>query len=294
MIQGQRPTRHEATTSGDTHVEVCLGVAVEFDGENRDRSSAGPIQRARPHGSFLRHRDGAQVPVMDAQNTIEDCAVDAAWFLLSTSKLERGLTIRAAKKFFREPPPRPEHRVNERIRLSPVRVVDSSGDQIGVLPVDEAIDHAKAAGMDLVEVAPRARPPVCKIMDSGTSCYQMDKKERRSKQQQSRIDVKQVKLRPAIDDHDFRNQNRACPPVFAPGQARQAHDHVSQAQAAAPRKMDMSCSNQHPRPSPTWPASRNRRRRSLRVVISQWSSNRRQDLPLFLVNGHTVGIGRKK
>lgn len=126
--------------------------------------------------------------------------------LASTSKLERGLTIRAAKKFFREPPPRPEHRVNERIRLSPVRVVDSSGDQIGVLPVDEAIDHAKAAGMDLVEVAPRARPPVCKIMDYGRFQYEMDKKERRSKQQQSRIDVKQVKLRPAIDDHDLETK----------------------------------------------------------------------------------------
>ena len=70
-------------------------------------------------------------------------------------------TIRGRKRLFREPPPPPEHRTNERIRISPVRVIDADGEQVGVIPTHEALALAREQDLDLVEVAPDSRPPVC-------------------------------------------------------------------------------------------------------------------------------------
>ena len=104
---------------------------------------------------------------------------------------------------FREPPPRPEHRVNEMIRISPVRVVGSDGEQVGVIPVEEARAMAGELGLDLVEVAPTARPPVCKIMDYRRFLFEREKKAKEAKRHQHRIETKEVKFRPNISDHDF-------------------------------------------------------------------------------------------
>jgi translation initiation factor IF-3 len=116
--------------------------------------------------------------------------------------------IRARKKFFREPPPQADHRVNERIRFTPVRVVDSDGEQIGVVETDEARRFASERGLDLVEIAPDARPPVCKIMDYGRFIFERDKKAKEAKRRQHRIETKEVKFRPNIGDHDFATKVR--------------------------------------------------------------------------------------
>lgn len=101
-------------------------------------------------------------------------------------------------------------RINERIRLSPVRLIDDDGAQLGVVPVDEALDRARSKGLDLVEVAGNTRPIVCKIMDYGRFRYEQEKKAREAKRQQHQVDIKEVKYRPNINQHDFDTKtNRA-------------------------------------------------------------------------------------
>ncbi|MDH5315003.1 MAG: translation initiation factor IF-3 [Gemmatimonadota bacterium] len=99
-------------------------------------------------------------------------------------------------------------RVNRQIRISPVRVIGANGDQLGVLAVDEALALAEERGLDLVEVAPTARPPVVKIMDYGKFKFEEAKAARAAKKKQHVIQVKEVKYRPGIDDHDFDFKTR--------------------------------------------------------------------------------------
>ena len=99
-------------------------------------------------------------------------------------------------------------RINERIRLSPVRLVDDEGNQVGVVPVDEALAMAREKGLDLVEVAANSRPIVCKIMDYGRFRYEQEKKAREARKQQHQVDVKEVKYRPNINIHDFETKTR--------------------------------------------------------------------------------------
>jgi translation initiation factor IF-3 len=101
-------------------------------------------------------------------------------------------------------------RINERIRLSPVRLIDDEGEQVGVVGVDEALRMAREKGLDLVEVAGNTRPIVCKIMDYGRFRYEQEKKAREAKKQQHTVDLKEVKYRPNINQHDFDTKtNRA-------------------------------------------------------------------------------------
>jgi len=99
-------------------------------------------------------------------------------------------------------------RVNRQIRISPVRVISDAGEQLGVLPVDEALAMAEERGLDLVEVAPMARPPVVKIMDYGKFKFEEAKAARAAKKKQHVIHIKEVKYRPGIDDHDFEFKTR--------------------------------------------------------------------------------------
>jgi translation initiation factor IF-3 len=99
-------------------------------------------------------------------------------------------------------------RVNRQIRISPVRVVTAEGEQLGVLPVEEALAAAQERGLDLVEVAPMARPPVVKIMDYGKYKFEEAKAARAAKKKQHVIHLKEVKYRPGIDDHDFDFKTR--------------------------------------------------------------------------------------
>jgi translation initiation factor IF-3 len=99
-------------------------------------------------------------------------------------------------------------RVNNQIRISPVRLIDQDGEQVGVVPVDEALSAARARGLDLVEVAPMARPPVVKIMDYGKYRFEQAKAARAARKKQHTIQVKEVKYRPGISEHDFEFKTR--------------------------------------------------------------------------------------
>jgi len=84
-----------------------------------------------------------------------------------------------------------------------VRVIDPDGNQLGVIPIQSALASAEEFGLDLVEVSPNATPPVCKIMDYGRFKYQQDKKQQEAKKKQTRIQVKEIKVRPKTDTHDL-------------------------------------------------------------------------------------------
>ncbi len=92
--------------------------------------------------------------------------------------------------------------MNDRIRISPVRVIDQDGEQLGIIPTAEALDRAREAGLDLVEVSPTEKPPVCKIMDYGRFKYNQKKKQRLQHKHSHEVQIKEVRLRPKIDKHD--------------------------------------------------------------------------------------------
>lgn len=94
-------------------------------------------------------------------------------------------------------------RVNRQIRISPVRVIGAEGEQLGILAVEDALARAEQEGLDLVEVAPTARPPVVRIMDYGKFKYEEARKARQARKKQHHIQVKEVKFRPGIEAHDF-------------------------------------------------------------------------------------------
>lgn len=97
----------------------------------------------------------------------------------------------------------PPVRINERIRVPEVRVIGDEGEQLGVMNIQEAVRTAKDRGLDLVEVAPTAQPPVCRIIDFGKFQYEQKKKANEAKKKQVTITVKEVKFRPGTDDHDY-------------------------------------------------------------------------------------------
>ncbi len=99
-------------------------------------------------------------------------------------------------------------RVNEQIRISPVRLIDADGEQVGIVPIEEALRTADERGLDLVEVAPGARPPVVKVMDYGKYRFEQAKAARAAKKKQHVIHLKEVKYRPGISDHDFEFKTR--------------------------------------------------------------------------------------
>lgn len=103
---------------------------------------------------------------------------------------------------------RDQLRVNDQIRVREVRLVDVDGTQLGIVATREAQRIAQDKGLDLVEVAPTARPPVCRIMDYGKYRYEQQKREREARKKQKVISVKEIKMRPNIDDHDFEVRAR--------------------------------------------------------------------------------------
>lgn len=103
-----------------------------------------------------------------------------------------------------------EQRVNEAIRAREVRLISPEGEQLGIVSIHEALKIAREKGLDLVEVAAQARPPVCKIMDYSKWKYEQAKKLKEARKRQKVQDVKEIKMRPTIDDHDFNVKARAC------------------------------------------------------------------------------------
>ncbi|MFP4016374.1 MAG: translation initiation factor IF-3 [Halanaerobiales bacterium] len=94
-------------------------------------------------------------------------------------------------------------RINDRIRAREVRLISSDGEQVGVVPLSEALRTSEEKGLDLVEVAPQAKPPVCKILDYGKYKYEQAKKAKKAKKNQNVMNVKEVQMGVKIDDHDF-------------------------------------------------------------------------------------------
>ncbi|MGE4545905.1 MAG: translation initiation factor IF-3 [Pedobacter sp.] len=97
-----------------------------------------------------------------------------------------------------------ETRVNRAIRAKEVRVVVDGGEMLGVMSVNQALLAAEERGLDLVEVSPNASPPVCRIMDYGKYKYQASKRAAEAKKKSARVDIKEVKMRPKTEDHDFQ------------------------------------------------------------------------------------------
>lgn len=94
-------------------------------------------------------------------------------------------------------------RINEKIRADVVRLIGPDGEQVGIVGVPEALKYADGLNLDLVEVAPMASPPVCKVMDYGKYRYEQEQKAKEARKRQTTISIKEIKLRPKIDDHDF-------------------------------------------------------------------------------------------
>ena len=101
-------------------------------------------------------------------------------------------------------------RTNRQIRAAEVRVVDDDGQQVGVMPIEEALRRAEEAGLDLIEVAGSATPPVCRIADVGKFRFEQDKRARDAKKNQHVSEVKEVRLRPRTDEHDLQVRVRAA------------------------------------------------------------------------------------
>ena len=105
--------------------------------------------------------------------------------------------------FFRRKPKIDIPRTNNRIRSLDVQVIDSSGENLGILPIKKAIEMAKGENLDLIEISPNANPPVCKIMDMGKYRYDMQKKASKAKKNQKISVLKELKLRPGTEIHDY-------------------------------------------------------------------------------------------
>ncbi len=100
-------------------------------------------------------------------------------------------------------------RINEEITANSIRLIDAEGEQVGVVSRADALDRAFAAGLDLVEISPNAEPPVCKILDYGKFKYEVQKKKAEAKKKQKVIEIKEIKVRPNIDDNDYNIKMRS-------------------------------------------------------------------------------------
>jgi translation initiation factor IF-3 len=107
------------------------------------------------------------------------------------------------------PPTRDGPRVNEEIRIPQVRLIDQDGEMQGVMTAREAMHRAFSVGLDLVEISPNADPPVCKILDFGKFKYEQQKKKNEAKKKQKVIEIKEIKVRPNIDENDYQVKMRA-------------------------------------------------------------------------------------
>jgi translation initiation factor IF-3 len=107
------------------------------------------------------------------------------------------------------PPTRDGPRVNEEIRVPQVRLIDQDGEMMGVMGARDAMLRAYAVGLDLVEISPNADPPVCKILDYGKFKYEQQKKRNEAKKKQKVIEIKEIKVRPNIDENDYQVKMRA-------------------------------------------------------------------------------------
>ncbi|HXE00629.1 MAG TPA: translation initiation factor IF-3 [Hyphomicrobium sp.] len=108
-------------------------------------------------------------------------------------------------------------RINDQIRAREVRLIDEAGQNVGVVPKQDALTRAQDAGLDLVEISPDAEPPVCKILDFGKYKFQEQKKAAEARKNQKIVELKEIKMRPGIDDHDYDVKMRSIRRFFEEG-----------------------------------------------------------------------------
>ena len=108
-------------------------------------------------------------------------------------------------------------RVNNKIRSNEVQLITHEGENIGVVPIGEAINRAQEVGLDLIEIAPNVKPPVCKIIDHGKYKYELQKKASNAKKKQKIINLKEIKLRPNTDKHDYNFKIKAADKFLVKG-----------------------------------------------------------------------------
>jgi translation initiation factor IF-3 len=109
------------------------------------------------------------------------------------------------------------HRINNRIESREIRLIDETGENRGVVPTRQAMIMAEEAGLDLVEISPDAKPPVCKILDYGKFKFQEQKRASEARKKQKVIEIKEIKMRPMIDDHDYDVKMKAIRRFFGDG-----------------------------------------------------------------------------
>ena len=110
------------------------------------------------------------------------------------------------RRFDRRPPERDPTRLNERIRVPEVRLVGADGEVVGIIPTDEALKRAQDEDLDLVEVAPEASPPVARLLDYSKYKYEQEQKLKAARKHQQQVNVREIKLRPKIADHDYNTK----------------------------------------------------------------------------------------
>ena len=142
-----------------------------------------------------------------------------ALFSLQRKLVEATEESLAIRRPFRGPPEREQTgpRMNDAIRVREVRLIDADGDNKGVVETEAALESAREAGLDLVEVSPDANPPVCKILDYGKYKYQEQKKAAEARKKQKTVEVKEIKMRPNIDNHDYDVKMRSMKRFFDEG-----------------------------------------------------------------------------
>lgn len=116
-----------------------------------------------------------------------------------------------------QPAPKEGPRINEEIRVREIQLIDKDGSNKGVIDTTGALTLAREAGLDLVEIAPNSSPPVCKILDYGKYKYQAQKKAAEARKKQKIVEIKEIKLRPMIDDHDYDVKMRSMQRFFEEG-----------------------------------------------------------------------------
>ena len=110
------------------------------------------------------------------------------------------------RRFDRRPPERDTTRINEKVGAPQLRLVGADGEQVGIVSREEALERARAADLDLVEVAPQADPPVCRLLDYSKYKYEQEQKAKAARKHQQQVNVREIKLRPKIADHDYETK----------------------------------------------------------------------------------------
>jgi len=112
----------------------------------------------------------------------------------------------AVSRFDRRPPERDSTRINERIRVPEVRLIDENGEQAGIVKTPEAVEYARERDLDLVEVAAQSKPPVCRVLDYSKYKYELEQKAKAARKHQQQVNVREIKLRPKIATHDYETK----------------------------------------------------------------------------------------